>query len=70
MSATADRTGHQTIMAAGWTYRANHRGWMIYRDAQTGVWYTRSDAIEILENEERYRPHSDERRHPVSKGWL
>jgi hypothetical protein len=59
MSAFAVRTEHQIITAAGWAYRANDRGWMIYRDPQTGLWYTRSGAIEILENEERNQSRSE-----------
>jgi hypothetical protein len=39
---------HQTILAAGWSYRTNDRGWVIYRDPQTGQWYTRSDALAVL----------------------
>ena len=41
-------TEHQTITSAGWTYRMNERGWVIYRDPRTGVWHTRADAIAIL----------------------
>jgi hypothetical protein len=43
-------TEHHTIMAAGWSYRSNDRGWIIYRDPQTGLWHTRPDAIAILED--------------------
>ncbi len=48
MSAFSDGPEHQAIMAAGWSYRANDRGWVIYRDPQTGMWHTRSDAIAIV----------------------
>jgi hypothetical protein len=41
-------TEHETITAAGWTYRMNERGWVIYRDPRTGTWYTRSDAMAIV----------------------
>ncbi len=48
MGALLNGAEHQAIMAAGWAYRANERGWVIYRDPQTGLWHTRSDAIAIL----------------------
>jgi len=41
-------TDHQTITSAGWAYRLNERGWVVYRDPQTGVWHTRTDAMAIL----------------------
>jgi hypothetical protein len=40
---------HRVIVDAGWAYRANERGWMIYRDPATGLWHTRSQAIAIIE---------------------
>ena len=42
-------TEHETITSAGWTYRMNERGWVIYRDPETSIWYTRADAMAILE---------------------
>ncbi len=48
MSALLDEAEHQTIIAAGWTYRANSCGWVIYRDPHTGLWHTRSEAIAIV----------------------
>jgi hypothetical protein len=41
-------TEHEMITGAGWTYRMNERGWVIYRDPETGIWYTRSDAMAIV----------------------
>ena len=41
-------TEHETITAAGWAYRMNDRGWVIYRDPETGTWYTRLDAMAIV----------------------
>ena len=35
-------TDHRKITAAGWSYRTNERGWTIYREPQTGRWYTRA----------------------------
>ena len=35
--------------AAGWSYRSNQQGWMIYRDPQTGLWHTRTEALGIFE---------------------
>ncbi len=43
------RTEHQAIVTAGWSYRNNDRGWVIYRDPQTGLWHTRSEALAIVE---------------------
>ncbi len=48
MGSFVDRVEHQTITAAGWTYRANERGLVIYRDPKTGLWHTRSDAIAMI----------------------
>jgi hypothetical protein len=42
---------HWRITAAGWCYRSNDRGWIIYRDPQTGRWHTRAEAIAIVEPE-------------------
>ena len=39
---------HDRIMAAGWTYRMNQRGWTIYREPETERWYTREEAIRKL----------------------
>ena len=41
-------TEHHAIMSAGWSYRMNDRGWIIYRNPKTGSWHTRLDAIAIL----------------------
>jgi len=40
---------HWRITAAGWSYRSNDRGWIIYRDPKTGCWHTRAEAIAIIE---------------------
>src|SRR6266852_472730 len=29
---------HRMLTGAGWSYRTNDRGWIIYRDPQTGRW--------------------------------
>jgi hypothetical protein len=42
---------HQALTAAGWSYRMNYRGWVIYRHPQTGLWYTRQAATVIVEAE-------------------
>jgi len=39
---------HQELTDAGWSYRMNDRGWVIYRHPQTGRWYTRTDAMAII----------------------
>lgn len=43
---------HQAIMSAGWSYRSNDRGWIIYRDPKTGLWHPRVDAFAIIEHAE------------------
>jgi hypothetical protein len=40
---------HWRIAAAGWSYRTDNRGWIIYRDPQTGLWCTRAEAIEVIQ---------------------
>ncbi len=39
---------HDRITAAGWPYHLNQRGLTIYREPQTGHWYTRDEAISKL----------------------
>jgi hypothetical protein len=43
-----EQSEHQRITAAGWAYRTNNRGWVIYRDPQTALWRTRSEASLII----------------------
>ena len=45
-----EKSDHQRIMNAGWAYRANERGWIIYRDPQTGFWHTRAQALTMLDS--------------------
>jgi hypothetical protein len=41
---------HARLVEAGWSYRTNSdRGWVIYRDPSTGLWYAQEEAIRILE---------------------
>lgn len=40
---------HHIIVAAGWSYRTNDHGWVIYRDPETGFWHTRSDAVAMIQ---------------------
>jgi hypothetical protein len=42
------KSDHETITAAGWAYRTNERGWLIYREPDTGRWHTRDEAIRKL----------------------
>jgi len=44
-----DQGEHQRITAAGWPYRTNSRGWVIYQDPQTGLWHTHSEAISMIQ---------------------
>lgn len=39
------KSDHEKITAAGWAYRTNEHGWMIYREPYTGRWHTRDEAI-------------------------
>jgi hypothetical protein len=42
------RTGeHRNLTGAGWSYRTNDRGWIIYRDPQSGRWHTLQEALRI-----------------------
>jgi hypothetical protein len=43
---------HVALTNAGWSYRTNERGWVIYRNPQTGLWHTRSEAAALAETEE------------------
>jgi hypothetical protein len=42
------KSDHEKITAAGWAYRTNERGWMIYREPYTARWHTRDEAIRKL----------------------
>ncbi len=44
-------TDHRRITAAGWAYRMNARGWVIYRNPANGRWYTRQEAAAIVEGD-------------------
>lgn len=39
---------HDQITAAGWAFRTNYRGWVIYREPRTGLWHTREQVIRKL----------------------
>jgi hypothetical protein len=39
---------HRELTVAGWGYRMNDRGWVIYRHPQTRRWHTRSEATAIV----------------------
>ena len=42
---------HRRLTDAGWSYRMNGDcSWIVYRDSMTGRWYTRKDALSILDN--------------------
>lgn len=53
------QSDHHKIVAAGWTYRTNERGWTIYREPQTGRWHTRDEAIRKL------APSAEQRTSPL-----
>ncbi|MGA1996086.1 MAG: hypothetical protein ABSH45_09940 [Bryobacteraceae bacterium] len=42
---------HAAFTNAGWSYRTNERGWVVYRDPRTGLWHTRAEATAIVEAE-------------------
>jgi hypothetical protein len=44
-----EHDAHREITGAGWAYRTNNRGWVIYRDPRTRLWHTRTDAMSIVE---------------------
>lgn len=46
---TLHMTGeHRMLTGAGWSHRSNERGWIIYRDPQTGRWHTLNGALSVL----------------------
>lgn len=45
----SEQPDHNKITAAGWAYRSNSQGWLIYKNPRTGNWHTRAEAIEIVE---------------------
>jgi hypothetical protein len=49
---------HRELTVAGWGYRMNDRGWVIYRQPQTGRWYTRPEATAIVETRVISRVHN------------
>jgi hypothetical protein len=46
---TPAKTSHQRITEAGWRYRTNDHGWLIYRNPLTGLWHTREEAVNMLD---------------------
>ncbi|MGO9259577.1 MAG: hypothetical protein ACLQU1_25180 [Bryobacteraceae bacterium] len=40
---------HRKLTSAGWSYRMNERGWVIYRHPQTDRWHTLREAMALLE---------------------
>jgi hypothetical protein len=42
------RGEHRMLTGAGWSYRTNDRGWIIYRDPQTGRWHTLNGALSVM----------------------
>jgi hypothetical protein len=41
---------HRRLVDAGWSYcRNEERGWIVYRNPNTGKWYSRQDALVILD---------------------
>ncbi len=43
------RNTHTRLLDAGWSYRTNDRGWVIYRDPATGLWHAQNEAVRIAE---------------------
>jgi len=46
---SSTKNEHLELTRAGWSYRMNDRGWVIYRHPQTGRWHTRAEAMAIVE---------------------
>jgi hypothetical protein len=42
-------TEHSRLTAAGWSYRLNERGRVIYRDPVTAEWHLAAEAMAILD---------------------
>ena len=49
---------HRKLTVAGWGYRMNERGWVIYRHPHTGRWHTRLEATAIVETALILRVHN------------
>jgi len=49
---------HRELTVAGWGYRMNERGWVIYRHPHTGRWHTRLEATVIVEAGAILRVHN------------
>ena len=47
----SDRSDHYEITGAGWAYRTNSSGWIIYLNPQTGIWQTQSQAIASIRSQ-------------------
>ena len=56
MSSTKNE--HRELTVAGWGYRTNERGWVIYRHPHTGRWHTRLEATAIVETRVLSRVHT------------
>jgi hypothetical protein len=39
---------HRMLTGAGWSYRTNDRGWIIYCDPETRRWHTLNEALTIM----------------------
>ena len=50
---------HNRIATAGWAYRTNTRGWVIYRNPETGRWHTRVEALQIIDGKAGSPPSDD-----------
>ena len=49
---------HRELTVAGWGYRMNERGWLIYRHPHTGRRHTRLEATAIVETRVILRVHN------------
>jgi hypothetical protein len=52
------KNDHRDLTVAGWGYRMNERGWVIYRRPHTGRWHTRLEATALVETGVILRVHN------------
>jgi hypothetical protein len=49
-AASSFQSKHRMLTGAGWSYRTNDRGWIIYHDPQTRRWHTLNGALSVMQS--------------------
>jgi len=45
-----EQSNHVRLLDAGWSYRANGIGWIVYHDPATGLWHAYGEAVKLLDS--------------------